>query len=478
MKRFFILASFFATAFTSFSQSLGYQDLGILFSQNDHNGSARFTAMSGAFGALGGDISSINVNPAGLSVFNNSMFTGSFNARSSDITSVYGNQSLNRTAVTTQDQFINLSQAGAVLVFDSAHSSNWSKFAIGFNYRITKDFNNSFLAEGNSGFTTFTNFPKDTNDPALIYDFADEQGYNNTYGGKLSEFNVAFSSVHQNKLHLGVSLNFYDLNFSQQSTLSEFNSDIDGNTLDAFLYQENFTTGTGFSANIGFIYKAHQNFRFGLSYKTPTYFTEIIEDSNITENEVLFGDAEIVVSDSNDTYRNTDLGGFPLQSVIYRFRTPSTLTASTAFIFGKNGLLSFDYNNKNFQRMRLSGDDFSPDESFSNENQFFQNNLKNTHNFNIGTEWRFDRFSVRGGYSFEQTPHTTSGLTNNSITNFGDIEGYSLGGGYNFGNFKLDFAYSNNNRTAAHSFYSGFNNSAANLTIDNSIFTASVSLSL
>jgi hypothetical protein len=63
----------------SFSQSLGYQDLGILFSQNDNNGSARFSAMSGAFGALGGDISSININPAGLSVFNNSMFTGSFN---------------------------------------------------------------------------------------------------------------------------------------------------------------------------------------------------------------------------------------------------------------------------------------------------------------------------------------------------------------------------------------------------------------
>jgi hypothetical protein len=472
MKRFFILASLFAATFTSFSQSLGYQDLGILFSQNDNNGSARFTAMSGAFGALGGDISSINVNPAGLSVFNNSMFTGSFNARSSDITSTYGDPLLNRNAITTQDQFINLSQAGAVLVFDSAHSPNWSKFAIGFNYRITKDFNNSFLAEGNNGFTTFTEFPLDNNDPTLIYDFADEQGFNNTYSGELSEFNVAFSSVHQNKLHLGVSLNFYDLNFSQQSTLSEFNSDKDDNTLDAFLYQENFTTGAGFSANFGFIYRAHQNFRFGVSYKTPTYFTEIIEDSNITENEGFFGDTEIAVSNSNDVYRNTDFGGFPSQSVVYRFRTPSTLTASTAVIFGKSGLLSLDYSHKNFQRMRLSGDDFS------NENQFFQNDLKNTHNFNVGTEWRIDRFSIRGGYSFEQTPNTTVGVRNNSIANFSDVSGYSLGGGYNFGNFKLDFAYSNNNRTGAHSFYSGFNNSASNLTIDNSVFTASVSLSL
>jgi len=274
MKQFFIIATLFATAFTSFSQSLGYQDLGILFSQSDNNGSARFTAMSGAFGALGGDISSINVNPAGISVFNTSMFTGSFNVRSSDIASnYYGN------TATTQDQFMNLSQAGAILVFNSSFSSDWSKFAVGLNYRITKDFSDRFLAEGNSGFATFTNFPLDNNDPALVYDIADEQSFNNRYTGDLSEINIAFSSVYQNKLHVGVSLNFYDLNFNQQSNLAEFNSDIDGNQLDAFLYQENFTTGTGFSANLGFIYRAHQNFRFGLSYQTPTWYTEIMEDS-------------------------------------------------------------------------------------------------------------------------------------------------------------------------------------------------------
>ena len=51
MKKYFILAISFAMAFTSYSQSLGYTDLGVLFSENDNNGTARFTAMSGAFGA-------------------------------------------------------------------------------------------------------------------------------------------------------------------------------------------------------------------------------------------------------------------------------------------------------------------------------------------------------------------------------------------------------------------------------------------
>ena len=41
------------------------------YSQENLNGTARFRAMSGAFGALGGDLSSINVNPAGAAIFAN-----------------------------------------------------------------------------------------------------------------------------------------------------------------------------------------------------------------------------------------------------------------------------------------------------------------------------------------------------------------------------------------------------------------------
>ncbi len=460
MKRLLAIAILFATTTTAFSQALGYQDLGLLFSQDDNNGSARFTAMSGAFGALGGDISSINVNPAGLSVFNNSNFSGTFNVRNSKINANYYNNSL-----TTQDEFINLSHAGAVLVFEAYEKSDWKKFAVGFNYRITKDFNNDFFAQGNSGVATFTEFPLDNNNTPLNYNIADEQRFDNSYRGDLSEFNIGFSALHQEKLHLGVGLNFYDLNFSQQSTLSEFNSDANGNELDAFLYQENFTSSTGFSANLGFIYKVHQNFRVGLSYQTPTWFSEVAEETNITDNDGFFGDTEIFASESNVIYDNTAGGFFPTQGFVYRLRTPSKLTASAAIIFGKNGLLSIDYTNKNFKNIKLSGADFSI------ENQSFQNDFNNTHNFNVGGEWRFNRLSLRAGYRFEQSPDILALDTD-------DLQGHSFGTGYNFGNFKVDLSYSDSNRTAPYNFYAGFDVNAANLTIDNRVFTASVSISL
>jgi hypothetical protein len=109
MKQLFIIATLFAVTFTTYSQSLGYENLALIFSQDDLNGSARFTAMSGAFGAVGGDISSVNINPAGIAVYKNSAFSGTFNSRNTDITSTYYGNSL-----TTQDQFVNISHAGAV----------------------------------------------------------------------------------------------------------------------------------------------------------------------------------------------------------------------------------------------------------------------------------------------------------------------------------------------------------------------------
>lgn len=462
MKKFILFVAIAASSFTTQSQALSYEDLGLLFSQSDLNGSARFTAMSGAFGALGGDVSAITINPAGLSVFNRSNVTLGFNTRTTDYTTnYYGN------SFTTQEEYFQLSNAGAVLVIDDYNNSDWSKFAIGVNYRILKDFENTFYAEGNSGFASFNTFPLDNspNNPTL-YDIAEEQQFSNFYDGDISELNFGFSALFQEKLHLGAVVNTYSLTFSQQAVLREFNNDGSGNTLDAKFYQENFTSGAGFSVGAGFIYKANDQFRFGVSYQTPTWYTEIIEDTNIIENDGYYGDTEIIVSNNNTIYDNTAGGFLPVQSLLYKLQTPSKLTASAALVFGKFGLISFDYSTRNYQNIELSG------ANFINENNFFETQLRRTNAYNVGTEWRFNRLSLRGGYRYEQSPDANAIDSDN-------LESYSLGLGYNFGNVKVDFAYSNNNRTSIYNFYPQYQQvDPANITIDNSNFTASVSISL
>ena len=52
---------------------------GAKFIDKDLNGTARFVSMGGAMSALGGDISTMNTNPAGIGIF-----------RSSDVQTTFG----------------------------------------------------------------------------------------------------------------------------------------------------------------------------------------------------------------------------------------------------------------------------------------------------------------------------------------------------------------------------------------------------
>ena len=73
--------------------SLNAQSLNdaLRYSQTSLTGSARFNALSGAFGALGGELSAISINPAGSSVFLSSELSITANTFNNDVTSSYFN---------------------------------------------------------------------------------------------------------------------------------------------------------------------------------------------------------------------------------------------------------------------------------------------------------------------------------------------------------------------------------------------------
>lgn len=464
MKKIIFFAVLSLVNFCAFSQALGYEDLAILFSQDSHNGSARFNAMGGAFGALGGDITALSVNPAGVSVFNGSRAFAAFQTRSTDHTNTYYGSSR-----VTQEEYFDLSSAGAIFSFSNSGDDDWSKLAFGVNYRILADFSNSFVSSGNSGIATFDFFPFDANTTPILYNIGNNQQFFNTYNGDVSELNLTFGGTFRDKIHLGAGLNFYDITFSQFATLREENSDGNGNTLNASFFQDNYTAGTGFSMSAGLIYKASKNLRLGISYQTPTWYSEIIEDTNIVDNDGYFGVTEITVSeDPQNIYQNYSGRFTPRQSFNYTLRTPSKLTTSAALIFGKIGLISMDYISENFKGLNLN----SGNTDFSNENLFFDNNLRRTSTFNVGTEWRFKKLSLRGGYRYQQSPDA------NAIDS-DHLQEYSAGIGYNLGTIKLNIAYRNNTRTGLYNFYPQFPEvDAADLNIDNTIVTLGLSVGL
>ena len=82
------------------------------YSQDNLNGTSRFSAMSGAFGALGGDLSSLNVNPAGSAVFSNNQMAVTISNNG-----IKNNSNYFGTKTTEKDNSFDLNQAGGVFVF-------------------------------------------------------------------------------------------------------------------------------------------------------------------------------------------------------------------------------------------------------------------------------------------------------------------------------------------------------------------------
>ena len=137
----------FSTLFCLFSVSLAFtQELtdAIRYSNTETQGTARFKSMAGAFGALGGDISGVSINPAGAAIFNTSQgaLTASNINTSNDVT--YGNTMTNKT-----DSNFDLNQIGAAFVFkNNNNNSRWKKFVVSLFYEKLEDYNTQFIAAG------------------------------------------------------------------------------------------------------------------------------------------------------------------------------------------------------------------------------------------------------------------------------------------------------------------------------------------
>src|SRR6187551_1112784 len=134
----------FLVAGLSFSTIIHAQEIkdAMRYTQSELHGTARFTSMSGAFGALGGDLSAINVNPAGSAVFNNNQFTTTMgNYDTKNKSNYFG------TSTSASESTFDLNQGGAVFVFKTGNPTNdWRKFTMSINYESTNNYDNSMFS--------------------------------------------------------------------------------------------------------------------------------------------------------------------------------------------------------------------------------------------------------------------------------------------------------------------------------------------
>ena len=132
------------------------QNLDLIYSitQENLSGNSRYEAMSGAFGALGGNLSAIHTNPAASAVFNTSEFGLSVSSLTTENKTTYFG-----TSTPTQNKSGGMNQIGGVFVFkNDNYETAWKKIAFGFNAQIQNSFHNNIQINGTNTVNGLDNY--------------------------------------------------------------------------------------------------------------------------------------------------------------------------------------------------------------------------------------------------------------------------------------------------------------------------------
>ena len=107
-------------------------------SKRDLSGTARGLSMGGAFGALGGDLTGVNINPAGLGTYRSSEIVGTFQYSNNK------NVIVNSPSTRTNGNLSNLGFVGSF----NLRSEVVPVINFGFSYNSQYSYNSSFSAVG------------------------------------------------------------------------------------------------------------------------------------------------------------------------------------------------------------------------------------------------------------------------------------------------------------------------------------------
>ena len=470
------------------------------YTNNNIDGSARFSAMGGAFGALGGEISSISLNPAGSAIFNNSYLSLSFasDKKTNDVSLL--------NAYNTQDKSnLTMNQIGGVFVFNNIGAAKkWKKIVVGLSYDQTnnnfneffvRDFTNSnsidsfFLANaqglrldqisafenesitdayvdiGNTfgyphqqaflGYESFIIEPDSFEDDNTSYTSNVAPGtFNQTYysisRGYNGKFTANIGAQYSEKLYLGINLNGHFVDYDNYNILEESNTNGQSGNLytvtDVNFENRLSAFGGGFSFQLGTIAKLNDWLRLGVTYDSPVWYS-------IKEETRQYLATRFVDQSDEETTVVLDPNAINVFDE-YTIQTPSKITGSLAIIINKLGLISFDYSRKDYSKMEFRTSDGFED-SFSDLNWAIYNNLTVANSYKIGAEIRSNSMSYRAGYRIDGSPYRNTDY-------YSDRKGFSLGVGYKFKSNSIDLSFEKYNKQYNHQLYdAGLTNQAA-----------------
>ncbi|PLX24372.1 MAG: hypothetical protein C0599_02350 [Salinivirgaceae bacterium] len=416
-------------------------DDALILSRWQHEGTARVTAMGGAYTALGGDLSSATINPAGLGLYRGSDFSFSVAGLLNKTTGSYFEADL-----ATHQYRMNMPTFGIALSspnynkLQSGDGPNSWTFGLGYNQIHT--FNRAFGFEGTNNFNSYLDIgvpnPYDMYmdifvDNDVIFDPDGDGNYTHDYlednygtyqeafiteKGGIGEYYLSFAANFMDDLYLGATFGIQSVYISRTFEFSETPTS-PTNQLDYFDYYNSLkTSGLGLNLKLGLIYSPVYWFKFGAAIHTPTNY-------NLTDDY-----SEEIQSSVNGSVAYNSITPYIGD---YDILTPTRILGGVSFLIKKRALISADYEFVDYSTAQLGADDYS----FTQENRDIADFYKPTHSFRLGGEYKIAMLALRAGGFYYASPF------NNDLINKDNYKlGYSLGLGFRSGSYYFDIAYS------------------------------------
>lgn len=412
MKRLGLAAFGLFLGFGSMSAQNAYDALNI--SREDPvMGTARYSAMAGAFGALGANASTMKDNPAGLGVYSKWDLTFTPN--------VY----------VTNDNSLGCSvnNFGLIINFGNSGKRNGyvtSSFGIGYSrLKNFKSYSSVVMRNQDASMTDdmYAYATHAVYSEAVRLELLNEQfdgngklvGASSTYSpddkinrrvrfkesGGIGEWDFSYGMNISNRFYWGVGLGVTSLDYTQKANYDE-TSPSDGSW-----YLDNYyeATGSGFNFKLGAIARVTDFFRVGLAFHTPTFWTiDQYTDQNMDFDDV-----------NASTHQGTEISASDLT---YDLQTPLKLQASLGFVLGKRAIIGLEYQFADYSAMRLTdcdGDVFGYenghwtaryadfDETAEKDN--INEAMKMTHTIKVGAEVNITKgFAGRLGAAYVTKP--------------------------------------------------------------------------
>lgn len=483
-------------------------------SQTELRGTARFMSMGGAFTALGGDLSTLSQNPAGIGVYRRNEIGATLDISPRSVSAV-----TNSATDKTKNTNVYCNNFGYV---GTTHLDGLMKtFSWGVTYNRIASFDRRFNAYNNPAGASLSNYVASyTNVPEAEMEFRD--GYNPyinsnidwlsilSYSGYLinakpgggyeglrsnQTVNDALSEVHEsgytdeyaidfggnidNVVMWGIGFGITSLNFNQTAVYSESleNAVIPtkDNAPDGGVVMRNgnggFTlnnyrsiSGNGFNLKAGLIVKPINELRLGLAVHTPTWYS--MSSYNSADLDYSYFNPQAPQSDNNPLAGNeyTDQGMFN-----FRMNAPWKIMAGVAGVIGSQAIVSLDYERQAYDNVTLSyQNQFGNYQEDKNVNSDTQEYFKAANIIRAGVEYRVTpAVSLRAGYNYT-TSQTNNNVvdgkqevytagTNPAYTLNREIQSITAGIGYRYQAFYADAAYVHRNKKSTYQAFTSYN---------------------